>query len=439
MNKTGRVMTALAIIFGSGLIVFLCLFLSFWSTTNNYKKQLENTYMKSFYEMVDNVNSLEVNLSKIVATNNIDSQRELLSGIYETCMVAVTNINNLPIANDKLSEINSLINTTGGFSYSLLLNNYKGNLIGDRDFKQIENIYDNILELKYDINSYMQNLKYDYSIIDDIDFKDGSGSEFSAGIIGSESADKKVPSLIYDGPFSDTVINKEIKGLDSKIYSQEEVYQYVSGIYSSTSVEYIGDTTGKFATYNYKVNSDNPLYVSVTKQGCMLLGINAMGVGSGRAISVEEGMGVAEGFADSLGFEKMYTVWHQQVNNILYVNLAPIIDKVIYYSDLIKVKVDLCDGVVIGWEATGYATNHVDRQFSSSIGIVEASENISPLLKIVERNLCIIPDKFVGELSAYEFICEWEDYTYYIYIYSNSGAEVNILRVVDTSNGNLLM
>ena len=143
MNKTGRVMTALAIIFGSGLIVFLCLFLSFWSTTNNYKKQLENTYMKSFYEMVDNVNSLEVNLSKIVATNNIDSQRELLSGIYETCMVAVTNINNLPIANDKLSEINSLINTTGGFSYSLLLNNYKGNLIGDRDFKQIENIYDN--------------------------------------------------------------------------------------------------------------------------------------------------------------------------------------------------------------------------------------------------------------------------------------------------------
>lgn len=439
MNRTCRVMTVLTIVFGSGLIVFLCLFLSYMSTLNNYKNQLENTYMKSFYEMVDNVNSLEVNLSKIIATNNIDSQRELLSGIYETCMLGVTNINNLPITNDKLTEINSLLNTAGGFSYSLLINNYKGNLIASNDFKQIENIYDNVIELKYDINSYLQSLKYDYSIIDEIDFKDGSGSEFSAGIIGSESGDKKVPSLIYDGPFSDSVINKEIKGLGDKVYSQEEVYQYVSSIYSSKSIEYIGETTGKFATYNYKINSDNLLYISVTKQGCMLLSISAMGTGNGKAIGVEDGIGIAEGFADALGFEKMYSVWHQQVDNILYVNLAPIIDRVIYYPDLIKVKVDLCDSVVIGWEATSYATNHIDRSYSSSIGLIDASDNISPLLTIIERNLCIIPDKYVGELSAYEFICEWGDYTYYIYIDANTGAEVNILRVVDTSNGNLLM
>ena len=36
--------------------------------------------------------------------------------------------------------------------------------------------------------------------------------------------------------------------------------------------------------------------------------------------------------------------------------------------------------------------------------------------QILERNYCIIPDKFVGELSAYEFICTWQGYTYYIYI-----------------------
>ena len=439
MNRTCKVMTVLAVVFGSGLIIFLCLFLSYMTTLNNYKNQLENTYMKSFYEMVDNINSLEVDLSKIIATNNVDSQRELLAGIYETCMLGVTNINNLPITNNKLTEINSLLNTAGGFSYSLLLNNYKGNLISSNDYEQINNIYDNILELKYDINSYVQNLKYNYSIIDEIDFKDSSGSEFSAGIIGSESADKKVPSLIYDGPFSDSVVNKEIKGLDNTVYSQEEVYQFVSNIYSSKSIEYVGDSSGKFATYNYKVNSDNPLFVSVTKKGCLLLSISAMGVGSGRAITIEDGIGVAEAFANSLGFEKMYSVWYQQVDNILYVNLAPIIDRVIYYPDLIKVKVDLCDSVVIGWEATSYATNHVSRTFSSTIGLIEASENISPALTIIERNLCIIPDKFVGELSAYEFICKWENYTYYIYIDANTGAEVNILRVVDTSNGNLLV
>ncbi len=439
MSKTCKTLTALTVVFGSAMIIFLGLFISFLSTSNNLKTQLENTYMKSFYEMVDNINSLEVDLSKIVATNNISSQRELLSGIYETCMIGVTNVNNLPISNEKLTEINSLLNTTGGFSYSLLLNNYKGNLITNADYKQIESIYNNVVSLRYDINEYVSALKYDYKILDEIDFKDGSGSEFSAGITGSESASKETPSLIYDGPFSDSVVNKEIKGLEDKLYTLDEVSNYLSEIFVNQEIEYLGDTNGKFETYNFKVKGKIELYVSVTKKGCMLLDINALGNGKSNAISVDDGIGIAEGFANSLGFENMYSVWYQQSGNILYVNLAPIINRVIYYPDLIKVKVDLCLGAVIGWEAVNYATNHIEREFTSSIGILDALANVNSLMTIVERNLCIIPDKFVGEISAYEFICTWEQYTYYIYIDANTGDEVNILRVVDTNNGQLLV
>ena len=439
MNKTCKTLTALTVVFGSAMIIFLCLFVSFLTTSNNYKTQLENSYMKSFYEMVDNINSLEVDLSKIVATNNVNSQRELLSGIYETCMIGVSNVNNLPISNEKLTEINSLLNTAGGFSYSLLLNNYKGELISNSDYKQIESIYDSVVALRYDINEYVSSLKYDYNILDEIDFKDGSGSEFSAGLVGSESASKETPTLIYDGPFSDSVINKEVKGLDSKVYTLEEVQDYLRGIFVDKELEYLGDANGKFETYNFKVKSLLELYVSVTKKGCMILDINAHGNGQGKTISLEEGVDIAEGFASSLGFENMYSVWTQQTGNILYVNLAPIIDRVIYYPDLIKVKVDLSLSSVVGWEAVNYATNHIAREFTSSIGLLDALNNINSLMTVVERNLCIIPDKYVGELSAYEFICTWERYTYYIYIDANTGEEVNILRVVDTSNGQLLV
>ncbi len=439
MNKTCKVLTALTLIFGSSMIIFLCLFLSFLSTSNIYKNQLENSYMKSFYEMVSNVNSLEVDLSKIVATNNLDSQRELLSNIYETCMLGVTNINNLPISNNKLSEVNSLLNTAGGFSYSLLLNNYQGDLISNSNYIQLESIYDSILELKYDINSYMQELRYDYSILDDIDFSNGEESSFSAGFIGSESSSKEIPSLIYDGPFSDSVINREVKGLGSTVYTESQTREYLQSIYANKSIEYIGDSEGKFATYNYKVYDDVDLYVAITKQGSMILSISAYGNGKGDGITIPEGIEVAEDFARGLGFENMYSVWYQSTGNILYVNLAPIIDKVIYYPDLIKVKVDLSLGEVIGWEATNYVTNHIERSFESTIGILDAMENVSPRMTIVERNLCIIPDKFVGELSAYEFICTWEKYTYYIYIDATTGKEANVLRVIDTSSGQLLM
>ena len=42
MSRSCKVMTVLSIVFGSAFVVFLCLFLSFWATSNNYKKQLEN-------------------------------------------------------------------------------------------------------------------------------------------------------------------------------------------------------------------------------------------------------------------------------------------------------------------------------------------------------------------------------------------------------------
>jgi len=171
----------------------------------------------------------------------------------------------------------------------------------------------------------------------------------------------------------------------------------------------------------------------------LILTITSFGSGESKAIEYTEGITLAENFAKDVGLKNMYSVWYQQTGNILYVNLAPIVDRVIYYSDLVKVKVDLSLSKIVGWEATNYATNHVDRSFSSSIGILDAGSSINNILTIEERNLCIIPDKFVGELSAYEFICTWEEYTYYIYIDAVTGKEVNILRVIETSNGQLLM
>jgi len=437
-NKKVKILAVTTTILSSLVIVFLGLFLSFWATSKTYKTQLENLYMKNFCEMVSNINDLEVDMSKLVATVSIDSQRELLSNIYQNANFGVNNINLLPISQDKLSKINKLLNSTGGFAYSLLLSNYKGNSIGNDDFLQVNDLHSKIREMQYDLNNYLRDLQYDYSILDDVDFSNVDSSEFSAGLINTESSKTEVPSLIYDGPFSDSVLNKEVVGLENKEYSLEEVEVKLNEIFDGCIIEYLGDTNGKFDTYNFNVKSSIDLYVSVTKKGGFILSITAFGSGSNQKFTYDEGIDIAENFAKEIGIDDLYCVWHQEVGGVVYVNLAPIVDKVIYYSDLIKVKVDLSLGQVVGWEASSYATNHKARSFSSSVGLIDAMANVSPLLNVVERNLCIIPDKFVGEIEAYEFICTWKDYTYYIYLDSHTGDEVNILRVIKSSNGNLL-
>jgi len=338
-----------------------------------------------------------------------------------------------------VTEINSLINTISGFIESLSLANLDGDEIGEEDFNQLNSVHSRVQEVQYDLNLYLNKLKADYNILDDVDFNNSEQNLFSGGLVGSESNLTKIPTLIYDGPFSDSVINKEIKGLENVEYTVGMAEEKLHSIFSGFAIEYLGDSEGKFSTYNFDVKGDVDLYVSVTKLGGFLLNITAFGSGDEIKLSTEDGVALAEAFASDCGLKNMYSVWYQQTGNILYVNLAPIVNKVIYYPDLIKVKVDLSYGLVVGWEGVNYATNHVDRSFVSSVGILEAQEKISPILTVTERNFTIIPDKYVGELSAYEFICTWKNYTYYIYIDSVTGEEANILRVVNTTNGDLLM
>ena len=437
MKKNNNLLYVFITILGSCSIIFLCLFLSYLNTSNNYKTQLENNYKKSFYEVVSNINNMEVDISKIVATKDSNALRELLSQLYSNSNLTVNNLNLLPINYAKLTKINSFLNTMSGYSYSLMNKIYLGNDITTDDYKQLDDLHTTILEIKYDLNYYMSNLKYDYNILDNIDFKE-EANDFSAGVIDTESSNAELPSLIYDGPFSESVLNKDIVGLDDVEFSQLEAEEKVKNIFETQNVRYINFTQGKFETYNFEVVTGSDLSVSITKKGGFLLSITSFGNVGENKYSYEDGVQIAESFAKKVGIDNMYSVWTQVTGNIQYINLAKIVNSVIYYSDLIKVKIDLTSGQVVGWEATNYATNNQDRTFTSSISITQAQDKLSEILEVKERNYCIIPDKYVGELSAYEFICTWKNYTYYIYIDSNTGEEANILRVINTTNGDLL-
>ena len=439
MKRKNFTLTIVATALGSAMIVFLGLFLSFLNTSNIYKKQLENVYEKNYYEMVSYVNTLEVDLSKLVATTSLDSQCELLSTIHANSALCVNNINMLPFSNEKISNINSYFNTLYGFSESLMEENRFGNKLSADNLLQLDTMHTRLQEIQYDLNVYLAKVENSYNIVDDIDFNNAENNNYSGGMIDNESSNAEIPTLIYDGPFSESVLNKEIKGLPNEEITLEQAEQKLHDIFTKFSIVYIGESFGKFETYNFDVKGDINLYVSVTKKGGLLLSITSYGSAGENKISVQEGLVLAEVFAGDCGFENMYNVWYQNTGSVLYVNLAPIVNHVIYYSDLIKVKIDLSLGLVVGWEATNYATNHIERNFTSSIGILDAEKRVSDLMEIVERNFTIIPGKYVGELSAYEYICKWKNYTYYIYIDSNTGEEVNILRVVSTTNGDLLM
>ena len=406
-----------------------------------YGRELENIYKKNLYELVNNVNSVEVDISKIVATTSLESQQKLLNSIYKSCGVIEVNLNNLPISEDKTKNVTNLYNTLSGYTYSLIRAN---DILTDENLDSLEKMHGSCLVVMYDLNNYLNEISYDYNILEDVDFDNGDGV-FNGGFSESNINDSKVPTLIYDGPFSDSVVNREIKGLGDVEVSESQAKSIVEDKlkgYEISSIKYIGDTNGKFATYNYQViaKDDISLYVQVTKLGGVIISINSNASSGDFDYSEELTKELAQNFGINLGYEDLYPVWIQVLGNIAYVNLAPMVDGVIYYPDLVKVKVDMTRAQVVGLDGTNYCYNHISRaSIAPKVSVDTAKESVGSRLEIVDTNLAIIPNEFVGETFVYEFVCKWKDYQYFVYVDAISGKEVDILRVVKMTNGNLVV
>lgn len=411
--------------------------------SGKYEGTLEASYQKNFYELVDNIESVEVNMSKIIATNSVSKQKDLLDEIYVACISASANLNALPITSEDISKVNKHINTVGGYVVSLIDKVEDGKSLTDDEFESISALHEESRQTLYDLNNFISSLSSGYSILDNVDFKNEENSSFDAGFINLDNPTSKVPTLIYDGPFSDSVLNKEVKGLGENELSLEEAYEKVSiltNYYEDYEIEYLNEANGKIATYNFKLeNEDKSMFVQVSKIGGKIVSIVGFGDDKEENLSVADAHALAKEVIALFGFENMIEVWTQEAAGVVYINFAPFENGVIYYPDLVKIKIDLSSGLITGLEATNYCYNHVKREsFKSEISILEAQGLLNSQLEVKERNYCIIPNEYVGESCAYEFICTWKDYTYYCYLSSIDGSELNILRVIDTTNGDLL-
>ncbi len=408
-----------------------------WASKVTYQNALENSYQKSYMSLKDNIDDIEVDLSKLVATTTYTSQKNIMQSIYASCVLAEENISSMPLSSSSLSNVNKLINKVAGYVYSLLQNE---TVVEGDVLTAIEGLHESVSVIKYDINKGYTDVLSEAVILSDATNSE-SGSSFTAGLVSGDGAYGSVPTLIYDGPFSESVMNKEPKVLEDKI-SQEEAYAKVSELtdyWVDYEVQYVGETNGKLDTYNYHLVGDNKVFLQVLQNGGKLLSATAYGDYSGEEVTIDEAIALSKKIAYDFGYEEMTDVWHQVIGSIVYINLAYTEDGVIYYSDLVKVKIDLNGGELVGWEATNYIYNHYERdEYEAALSMSAVQNYLSDSLEVVERNYCVVPNEYVGESNAYEYVCQWSGYTYYVYLDSSTGEELKIMRIIETDNGDLL-
>ena len=405
---------------------------------SGHANNLESVYQKSLYELIDNVNSMEVEVSKLLVTNDSKSTKNSITTIKQQSADAQNSLSYLPISSSFVNSASRFINQLNGFSTSLL----KGEnvILTESQSNTWAQIYDCIANLKYELNKLSLKISQGYSIIDNLDnTKDIDGFSQNFSSISSDSIE--YPSMIYDGPFSESVMNKEIKGLSSDKCTDEQAKAYLQKLFVGYDIIYQGKTEGKFITFNYTVQNDKlNYYAQVTEMGKFLLSLSSSLADGDSSSSREDAINLAVDFAKKCEIENMQSVWEYEKDNVCYINLAPVINGVIYYPDLIKVKVNLNGLTIVGWEASNYAYNHIERSKEEfKITQSQVLNNVSKKISVISVKKCLIPLEYVGESIAYEVCGKYNGFTYYLYFDGITGEQIKVLRVIQTADGELLL
>lgn len=438
-DKTIKALIATIIVISLLLIAAVVAFAVLFnpdSPTVEAENMLEGTYQRAYYNLVAEVNEMSVDLKKIDAATSGKTEQEYLYEVWNAGQSASSNLSSFDTSGEGGEKLKKFINQVQDYAYYLAKKTTADNPLSENEKQNL-----------FQIGQMLEVVSDNLSGIQD-DLKSGKSFLGSDGVLKSMpdvfenfvEPDVDYPTLIYDGPFSDS--DEKSVSDKTEAVSVSKAQERIRNIFSlndNTSIELVADTD---EMYCFKTQIDeSETYVNVTKSDAELLGFTVTKrVDAPKDFSNDEIISATLKYGKSLGFENLIAVWVEKTDGYAYVNTAVKENGVVIYPDIVKFKVALDDLKVLGVEASHYAKNHKERQFGQ-INITEADAvaKADPRMQIKNVRLAIIPYGEKSEKLCYELNGEINGGEYFVYIDCATGEELNILYVVNSDAGQLVL
>ncbi len=426
------------------LLAFVCVFTYQAKVSASYRTRLDAQYTRAFDDLTEYVYGIETALFKCAAVTEPRSIVHLASDIYTKAAAASACLGQLPLSDANLENTARFLSQVGDFTYQLALSYMDTPLLSASQRQTMVSFSSYAEELQsglYDLQQklYSGTLRFSAS---------GKAAETLSGNMQElESRFSDYPTLIYDGPFSDHVQDKPPLFLQNvPEISMEEALRKVYALFPSfpqSSVLPDGEQGGNLPVYQFSVSpdpgeKDHRISIQLAKKGGMLLQMLDNRPVLQSTIPIETAKERALAFLESTGFSSMRDSYFEIQDNIATINFAYTNEDILYYPDLVKVRVAMDSGEILGIEAGGYAANHTTRSLSGArISLEEAMKKLSPLLSVESAQLAVIPRDTQDEALCWELKCKMEDKIFLVYIHAEAGTEENVLMLLETDSGTL--
>lgn len=435
-----------AILYALSLIIVLSVF-AIINTTK--AKAFEHQYLisqeRSVGELGEYISNLETDLQKGVYANTPPMLASLSTQLLRDAGGAKSALSQINISGIELDNTYKFLSQVGNFTSTLSKKAANGEEIKEKERKELLSLLnyanvvsESITQLRDDIDVG----KISAAQITSINKEDTKSSKEVASLSQSfnniEQTLVDYPTLIYDGPFSDHLLNKESAFLkDKKDISEAEAKKRALE-YCKNVKEFKKTTTENGNIVSYIFSNDSTT-VAISRQGGYLCYIIDSRSGGKAKYNDKQALDIANKYLETIGVKNMKPSYSMTEGGVCTINFAYTTQNVVCYTDLIKVSVDLNNGKIVSYDARGYLMNHKDRKFGTpKLSQSEAQKNLSHALKVQSVKLANIPTDDGREVYCYEFKCKGiRDDDVLVYINSETGEEEQILMLIKNENGTL--
>lgn len=409
-------------------------------------------YRHAFAELVSGVSDMDAALQKSLLVTSPSMAGAVCTEVYGKSETAKMALSILPFSSTGLEKTAGFIGKVGDYAYALSRKAARGESFTQEEKDNLRALSETASLLAQNFNSMQNDMGSGLISIDqyaqtianyDKNEEQALPQTLGDGMSTVEQEFPEVPTLIYDGPFSEHLEGLKpvmLEGLNEiDISGGRQAAANFLGV-RPEQVYPVGELAADIPSFCYETKiSKDLMRITVSKQGGVVYQIIGSRLVQQSKLSAKEAMDAAKKFLERKGYTGMRESYYMINNNILTANFAYVDNKVVCYPDLIKVGIAMDDGSVQSFEAIGYIKSHKQRELPiAAISLETAKSKVPSDIKIIGAETTLIPSAGKNETLCYEFNCEDANgQKFLIYVNAVTGEQEKIFILLEDENGTL--
>lgn len=407
---------------------------------DGYKQELKNNYSRNFDAFSTAVNNISLTLKKMKYASGEKQLSSMAALLLSEAEISKSALSQMP-QNNELTVLNRFLSQVGNYSMAISLKLAESGEISDdtqENISALESAAEKIADMTQTAAAQYNNSDY-WAMELEQRLNEEQSLNLAESLYEIESSLADFPTLIYDGPYSDHILEKTplLTEGESEIPLEEALTVAENfAMLPSGALSFLGNTEGHIPSFTF---SKDGVTVSVSRKGGYTVYMRKDREIGENILSADIAREKAKRYLNKMGLTGFKETYYYLNGGILLINFAYIDGETLCYTDLIKVGIAMDNGEAVFYEASGYITNHKDRAFLTPAHSKEEAESkINKNLKITGSRISLIPVSG-NEIRCYEFTCLTPDgQEILVFINTQTLTEEDILILLKSDNGILV-